>query len=466
MTPTPTPTLTQTPDQTNPLALLLSPSALPDGAEPGLAGGLRPDDGAFTGLFQTVLTATGEAGRETARPAGETGANADPSEPSEDSRPTPEMPMAELTLWLGDLARGAVQPQSLLAQGSVGETLAPSSPHLAAALLPQSDGQDLAAAPAKPPVPAQSAVEARAQPMAEAPPTGMGSASAFADVGLSVGVDGRSQTPALAVKPEAGPVPFAPAASGILPLPLAPGQPVAALRPSAPAPILSSAVPEMVASQPLAEGKAKSRPMARDLPVDFRVILDTAARPHVPDATTARPPMPLAELREAGAAITAILGQTVEARPLADAPAEPQASPLAPGQPERLETENPEWIADLADRILAKLTEDGATIELALTPERLGPLEVRLDLRDSRAEVSFRTETAEAARLLNEAQPRLADLMAQSGFNLANQDTAPRDAPWRLRRDAVGPAAPDATPGPEAPSSPGYGHSGQLNLIA
>ena len=488
-----TPTLTPTPDQTNPMALLLSLSVLPDGAEAGLAGGLRPEAGAFEGLLQTVLSEPAEARHETSDPARETGARPDPSDQPEEVSPTPEMPAAELTLWLGDLSRGAVPSLSVMApaggQGagvasdpearlSVAQMPAPSPPLHAGAALPPSGGPGLAAVLAEPPLPAQSLgpspVEAKAQAMAEARPLGADSGSSFDERGLGIGAEARPQGLTPALKSEPGPTPLpvsvplpsAFAGSGVFPRLAAPGLPLAAQHPSAPTPPAPTALQEMAASQPMAEGKVKPRLMARDLPVDFRVIRDTVVRPHVPEAATARPPMPPAELREAGGAITAILGQTGEARPVGDAPAEPQASPLAPGQPERLETENPEWIADLADRILAKLTEDGATIELALTPERLGPLEVRLELRDSRAEVSFRTETAEAARLLNEAQPRLADLMAQSGFNLAGQDTAPRDAPWRLRRDAGAPATPEAPTGPEAPSPPGYGHSGQLNLIA
>ncbi len=76
-----------------------------------------------------------------------------------------------------------------------------------------------------------------------------------------------------------------------------------------------------------------------------------------------------------------------------------------------------------------KLVEDvslhpmgrGDTLTLTLTPERLGTLQVRLEMQDGQTHVHFVAETPEAARLLTDAQPRLADLMSRAGVDLGNQ---------------------------------------------
>jgi hypothetical protein len=63
------------------------------------------------------------------------------------------------------------------------------------------------------------------------------------------------------------------------------------------------------------------------------------------------------------------------------------------------------------------------TLTLTLTPERLGPLQIRLETQDGVTHVHIVTETPEAARAMAEAQPRLAEAMARAGLEMGSQST-------------------------------------------
>lgn len=152
---------------------------------------------------------------------------------------------------------------------------------------------------------------------------------------------------------------------------------------------------------------------------------------------------------------------------VAEAPSPTDASPInIPAGMAPLETDRPEWEADLVSRIAAKFSDEGTSISMELTPDNLGNLEVSLDVRDGQAEVRFLTETREAARLLTQAEGRLSDMLARSGFNLAGQDASARDQSGGERQQNPANARRQDPPTEaEQPKQP-PAHSGGLNLIA
>ena len=80
----------------------------------------------------------------------------------------------------------------------------------------------------------------------------------------------------------------------------------------------------------------------------------------------------------------------------------------------------------------------GDTLTLTLTPERLGPMQVRLEMQDGQTHVHFITETPEAARLLTEAQSRLADLMSRAGVDLGSHSASTGQGSQQNDRSAQG----------------------------
>lgn len=109
-----------------------------------------------------------------------------------------------------------------------------------------------------------------------------------------------------------------------------------------------------------------------------------------------------------------------------DAPPEAMLSPAPLAQPPQssgpvalpqVDTARSDWTQAVAGHVIAKVEEGG--LELDLAPEHLGRLRVRVEMVDGAARVTFVTETAEAARLLQEAQGKLGHSLSQSGLTLA-----------------------------------------------
>jgi flagellar hook-length control protein FliK len=104
----------------------------------------------------------------------------------------------------------------------------------------------------------------------------------------------------------------------------------------------------------------------------------------------------------------------------------------------------PAWREELGAE-LAWLAEQGRqSASLKLSPEHLGPLEIRIAVRDGEASVYFGATQADTRTALEQALPRLRELLASQGLVLADAGVfreAPRDAP-------------DARPAPHASGAP------------
>ncbi|MEO1705391.1 MAG: flagellar hook-length control protein FliK, partial [Pseudomonadota bacterium] len=78
----------------------------------------------------------------------------------------------------------------------------------------------------------------------------------------------------------------------------------------------------------------------------------------------------------------------------------------------------PLWPDAVADDISRAQLTEGEELRLSLTPERLGTLHIRLSVENGAAQIQIVAETAEAARALQDAQPRLADALSRVGLDL------------------------------------------------
>lgn len=147
----------------------------------------------------------------------------------------------------------------------------------------------------------------------------------------------------------------------------------------------------------------------------------------------------------------------------AAASAQGLAAAQGPAMP--IDVRQADWTARMADAVQARLLPDGGTMELALNPADLGRIEITLRLDGDRAEVAFRTETPETARLLAEGERRLADELARQGLTLTQHQAQAQGRGRQSGADA--PSAP-ARSEPEAGSvtaAPGP-LPGLVNLIA
>jgi flagellar hook-length control protein FliK len=80
----------------------------------------------------------------------------------------------------------------------------------------------------------------------------------------------------------------------------------------------------------------------------------------------------------------------------------------------------PAWTDELGAR-LTMMTENGQhTASLRLSPEHLGPLEIRIAMRDDQASVWFGAAHADTRAAIEHALPRLRELFAAQGMSLAD----------------------------------------------
>jgi flagellar hook-length control protein FliK len=92
----------------------------------------------------------------------------------------------------------------------------------------------------------------------------------------------------------------------------------------------------------------------------------------------------------------------------------------------------PRWADELGSRMVLMSVRGQHEGSLNLTPEHLGPLEVRVSVNQGTANVWFGSQHADTRAALTEALPRLRELFADAGLMLGHagvSQEAPRQAP-------------------------------------
>ncbi|MDX1779702.1 MAG: flagellar hook-length control protein FliK [Thalassovita sp.] len=110
---------------------------------------------------------------------------------------------------------------------------------------------------------------------------------------------------------------------------------------------------------------------------------------------------------------------TVQAGEMRETVATTTSTNSAAAPARNLHMVDPDWPANLSTMIRAAQELGQNEIEIALQPERLGKMTIKMDLRDNNVAVNIVTETDAAARMLNDNQHRLADMMQKAGLDLA-----------------------------------------------
>mgnify|MGYP001765176564 CR=1 FL=1 len=127
-------------------------------------------------------------------------------------------------------------------------------------------------------------------------------------------------------------------------------------------------------------------------------------------------------------------GSEASASSIADA-ANNAASPLhaashsAPGQVHRVSESAPSLIAtplndrinwhhDFGDRIVWMAKQDQQSADIRITPTNLGPVQISLNIEDGKASAIFASPHAEVRQAIEEALPRLREMLNAAGINL------------------------------------------------
>jgi flagellar hook-length control protein FliK len=78
------------------------------------------------------------------------------------------------------------------------------------------------------------------------------------------------------------------------------------------------------------------------------------------------------------------------------------------------------WSDEIGTRVMLMAQRNIASASLRLSPEHLGPLDVRISVRDGTASVWFGATQADTRAALEQALPRLRELFASQGLNLTH----------------------------------------------
>lgn len=104
--------------------------------------------------------------------------------------------------------------------------------------------------------------------------------------------------------------------------------------------------------------------------------------------------------------------------------AQPQAATQPAPMARSLVMTDREWPTQLTAMVKEARDLTQGDIEIALQPERLGRMTIRMEMRDNQVSVSILTDNDASARLLNDNQSKLADLMTKAGLDLTQHNAS------------------------------------------
>jgi flagellar hook-length control protein FliK len=117
--------------------------------------------------------------------------------------------------------------------------------------------------------------------------------------------------------------------------------------------------------------------------------------------------------------------------------ASPLASNPTPGPGLRSALGTPRWADELGNRIVLMTARGQQEGSLSLTPEHLGPVEVRISVIHNTASVWFGAQHADTRAALAEAMPRLREMFSDAGLALGHADVS-HEAPRRQAAESRG----------------------------
>jgi len=82
----------------------------------------------------------------------------------------------------------------------------------------------------------------------------------------------------------------------------------------------------------------------------------------------------------------------------------------------------PAWAQGMGKQILMMVNQNISTAEIRLNPSHLGPIEVMIDMSDEQVSVSMSSRHAMVRDAMEQALPKLREMLEQNGFSLADAD--------------------------------------------
>ena len=103
---------------------------------------------------------------------------------------------------------------------------------------------------------------------------------------------------------------------------------------------------------------------------------------------------------------------------------------------------DPAWGDQIGERVVMMAGNQLKTAEIRLTPAELGPLRVQVSVEDGAANVTFQAQHAVTREAIEQALPRLREMLAENGLSLGQANVGEQGVAGRNRDEA--PATLDA----------------------
>ena len=146
-----------------------------------------------------------------------------------------------------------------------------------------------------------------------------------------------------------------------------------------------------------------------------------------------------APANESAASAAPTLAAVQSAAPAGVAPTQAAAAAEAPVR-SAIDTpfRQPGWNDSLGNRVVWMANEKIEKAEIRLNPPSMGPIEVRVTMNGDQASVSFVAQNANVRDALEQAMPRLREMMGENGLNLAEADVSDAHRDQRAQEEGEG----------------------------
>ncbi|MFQ5609563.1 MAG: flagellar hook-length control protein FliK [Woeseiaceae bacterium] len=181
------------------------------------------------------------------------------------------------------------------------------------------------------------------------------------------------------------------------------------------------------------KGAATPETESRELPVDLLRQTKRIAVEGEPARPQANGPQP----GQNSTNIVEPVASTIQlARVAPDASVVPRTAPAPVVLPPPIDVPVQQlgWGDAVSERVILMATNQQQNAEIRLSPAELGPLRVHLSVDDGHATVTFQAQHATTREVLEQALPRLRDLLAENGMTLDSANVSD-DAGLQGRRD-------------------------------
>lgn len=96
---------------------------------------------------------------------------------------------------------------------------------------------------------------------------------------------------------------------------------------------------------------------------------------------------------------------------------------------------HPEWNTEMGERIIWMHKQNIPSAELRLNPEHLGPVKIKIDVKQDQANISFSTQHAVVKEAIEAALPKLREMFTAQQLNLADVNVSHQESGQRQTRD-------------------------------